>query len=480
MVLSDRYIIGTCYHGDCKYEEARGDQCDKCGKLCNALELINPKCKLCKNTPIKVKSFHYFIQLPDVQDKLKAWVEKASKEGNWSENAKSITNAFINDGLKERCITRDLKWGVPVPEGDDDMKDKVFYVWFDAPIGYLSITANFIGDKWSEWWKDPEHVKLYQFMGKDNVTFHTVIFPTTLIGTGENYTKVHHLSTTEYLNYEGTKFSKSKGTGVFGDMAESTGFPSEVWRYYLLAMRPEVSDTDFKWDDFQAKNNNELLANLGNLINRVLVFTHKNFENKIPKFTSTKFEEKDIEFLKELTKLVKTYIKYQENTDIKDGALKTFMEISSLGNGFLQAAAPWNLLKKGSEHYDIERAETVIYILCSLVRLIGALGEPFMPSFSAKLYEIMNIKYEGEQCTLLKTVTDFIEANKENDYMFLVKIGLVQEGKAINAPLPLFKKISDKELADMKARFGGAQEPVQVEEKKEKKEKKKLSNITLQ
>ena len=473
MVLSDRYIIGTCYHGDCKYEEARGDQCDKCGKLCNALELINPKCKLCKNTPIKVKSFHYFIQLPDVQDKLKAWVEKASKEGNWSENAKSITNAFINDGLKERCITRDLKWGVPVPEGDDDMKDKVFYVWFDAPIGYLSITANFIGDKWAEWWKDPEHVKLYQFMGKDNVTFHTVIFPTTLIGTGENYTKVHHLSTTEYLNYEGTKFSKSKGTGVFGDMAESTGFPSEVWRYYLLAMRPEVSDTDFKWDDFQAKNNNELLANLGNLVNRVLVFTHKNFEGKIPKFSSAKFEgEKDIEFLKELTTLVKTYIKYQENTDIKD-ALKTFMEISSLGNGFLQAAAPWNLLKKGSEHYDIERAETVLYILCALVRLIGALGEPFMPSFSAKLYEIMNIKYEGEQCTLLKTVTDFIEGNKENDYMFLVKAGLVEEGKTINAPLPLFKKISDKELADMKARFGGSQEPQKVEDKKEEKKEKK-------
>lgn len=440
MVLSDRYIYGTCYHGDCKYEEARGDQCDKCGKLCNALELIDPKCKMCKTTPEKVKSFHYFIQLPDVEEKLREWAKKASEEGNWSENAKSITFAFINDGLKERCITRDLKWGVPVPEDDQDMKNKVFYVWFDAPIGYLSITANFLGDKWTEWWKTPEKVNLYQFMGKDNVTFHTVIFPSTLIGTGENYTKVHHLSTTEYLNYEGTKFSKSKGTGVFGDMAESTGFPSEVWRYYLLAMRPEVSDTDFKWDDFQAKNNNELLANLGNLINRVLVFTHKNFNGKIPKFTSAKFnEEKDIEFLKEITKLFKQYIKLQRNTDMKE-ALKTFMEISSCGNGYLQVTAPWNLLKKNSEHYDLERAESVIYVLCALSRFIGAIGEPFMPSFSAKLYEIMNIQYTGKECTILKTIVDFMEANKENDHMFLIKAGLIEEGKAINTPLPLFKK----------------------------------------
>jgi methionyl-tRNA synthetase len=210
------------------------------------------------------------LNLPGVEEKLRAWIDKTSVEGNWTQNSRAITKGFINEGIKERCITRDLKWGVKVPGDDPDMKEKVFYVWFDAPIGYISITANFVGkDNWRNWWQNPENVKLYQFMGKDNVTFHTVIFPSTLIGTKENWTLLHHLSTTEYLNYEKTKFSKSNSVGVFGDHAESTGIPSEVWRYYLISNRPETSDTDFKWDDFVAKNNNELLANLGNLVNRV-------------------------------------------------------------------------------------------------------------------------------------------------------------------------------------------------------------------
>lgn len=441
--LSDRYIYGTCHNGDCKYEEARGDQCDKCGKLCNALELIDPKCKLCNKTPVKTKSSHYFLQLPAVETKLKEWIEKASTENYWSDNCKSITLGFVNEGLKERCITRDLKWGVPVPcdENEEDMKNKVFYVWFDAPIGYFSITANFLGDRWVEWWKNPQKIKYHEFMGKDNVTFHTVIFPSTLIGTGDEWTLVSQLSTTEFLNYEGTKFSKSKGIGVFGDMAEPTGIASEVWRYYLLTMRPETSDTDFKWDDFQAKNNNELLANLGNLVNRVLVFSTKNFGGKIPKFIESKFgDENDVKFLKETTKLFLQFIDLLTKTQIKD-ALKVFMEISSAGNGYLQVAAPWNLMKKNSENADPEKAQTVLYVLCAFVRLIGALAEPFMPSFSAKLYEIMNIKYEGRETTLYEIIYNYITENKDkDDYLFLIKLNLVSEGQQITNPLPLFKK----------------------------------------
>jgi len=201
---------------------------------------------------------HYYLELPDVENRLKEWIQHTSNEGKWSNNSKTITNSFVNEGLKPRCITRDLKWGVEVPTEEDDMKNKVFYVWFDAPIGYLSITANFIKDGWEKWWKNPEDVKLYQFMGKDNVTFHTVIFPSTLLGTNNKYTLVHHLSTTEYLNYENKKFSKTHSTGVFGDSAKSTGISSEVWRYYLLANRPEQADTDFKWDDFMAKNKIEI------------------------------------------------------------------------------------------------------------------------------------------------------------------------------------------------------------------------------
>ena len=455
IVLSDRFVYGTCYHGDCKYEQARGDQCDKCGKLCNALELINPRCKMCGQSPEKFKSYHYFLNLPGVEEKLRAWIDKTSVEGHWTQNSRAITKGFINEGLKERCITRDLKWGIKVPGDDPDMKEKVFYVWFDAPIGYISITANFVGkDNWRNWWQNPENVKLYQFMGKDNVTFHTVIFPSTLIGTKENWTLLHHLSTTEYLNYEKTKFSKSNSVGVFGDHAESTGIPSEVWRYYLISNRPETSDTDFKWDDFVAKNNNELLANLGNLVNRVLIFTEKNFNGKIPKYHEEKIDEVDKEFFKNIISKFKNYIKAMKNVEIREG-IKIFMEISSLGNAYLQTNQPWNLLKQKYEKYDPLKAETIFYILNAFIRFLGALAEPFIPSFSAKLYEILNIKYEGDSLKLLGIINEFIEKNPEEAVFFLEKLKLIEEGHAINKAKPLFKEITQDETNAFKQRFKG-------------------------
>ena len=455
IVLSDRFVYGTCYHGDCKYEQARGDQCDKCGKLCNALELINPRCKMCGQSPEKFKSYHYFLNLPGVEEKLRAWIDKTSVEGNWTQNSRAITKGFINEGIKERCITRDLKWGVKVPGDDPDMKEKVFYVWFDAPIGYISITANFVGkDNWRKWWQNPENVKLYQFMGKDNVTFHTVIFPSTLIGTKENWTLMHHLSTTEYLNYEKTKFSKSNSVGVFGDHAESTGIPSEVWRYYLISNRPETSDTDFKWDDFVAKNNNELLANLGNLVNRVLIFTEKNFNGKIPKYHEDKIDDTDKEFFNNILNKFKNYIKAMKNVEIREG-IKIFMEISSLGNAYLQTNQPWNLLKQKYEKYDPLKAETIFYILNAFIRFLGALAEPFIPSFSAKLYEILNIKYEGDSLKLLGIINEFIEKNPNDAIFFLQKINLIEEGHAINKAKPLFKEITQEETNAFKERFKG-------------------------
>ena len=457
ITLSDRYIYGTCYHGDCKYEKARGDQCDQCGKLCNALELINPRCKLCNNPPEKFKSYHYFLNLPNVETELRQWIDKASVEGKWTQNSRAITTGFISEGLKERCITRDLKWGVPVPGDDPDMKNKVFYVWFDAPIGYLSITANLVGkENWKKWWHNPDHVKLFQFMGKDNVPFHTVIFPSTLIGTKINWTLLHHLSTTEYLNYEKTKFSKSNGVGVFGDHAESTGIPSEVWRYYLLSNRPETSDTDFKWDDFIAKNNNELLANLGNLVNRILVFTEKNFSGKVPKFHEEKLDDIDKEFFNNTITKFKEYVKAMSWAEIREG-VKLFMEISSLGNGYLQTTQPWTLLKKNDPKYDLVKAETIFYILNAFLRFIGALAEPFMPSFSAKLYEIMNVKYEGDSLKMIGIINDFIEKNPSDAILFLIKTKLIEEGQTINKPKPLFKEISQEENNAFKERFKGKQ-----------------------
>jgi len=205
---------------------------------------------------------------------VKEWFQDSSKTGVWSPNAQYVTSSWIRDGLKSRCISRDLKWGTPVPlEG---YTDKVFYVWFDAPIGYLSITACYT-DKWEQWWKNPQEVQLYQFMAKDNIPFHTVVFPCSLLGTESNYTLLNHISSTEYLNYEDGKFSKSRGVGVFGNNAKDTNIPADIYRFYLLFIRPETQDTVFSWKELAVRNNTELLNNLGNFINRTLVFLKTNF-----------------------------------------------------------------------------------------------------------------------------------------------------------------------------------------------------------
>jgi methionyl-tRNA synthetase len=288
--LADRYVEGEC--SICHDLGARGDQCDKCGSLLDPLEpepeekadgaeedtaagdsratgwLINPRCKLDGTTPIKKKTKHAYIRLDALKDKIVDWFSKASVDGKWSSNCIHITQSWIDKGLKPRGITRDLKWGTPIPI--PGYENKVMYVWFDACIGYSSITKTAVGDDWVKWWKDPDNVRLYQFMGKDNVQFHAIIYPATQLGTGDNWTHVHHISTTEYLNYEKTKFSKSKGVGVFGSSAKETGVPADIWRYYLLSRRPETGDAEFMWNEFIDANNNDLLKNLGNFVNRVI------------------------------------------------------------------------------------------------------------------------------------------------------------------------------------------------------------------
>jgi methionyl-tRNA synthetase len=226
--LADRYVLGTCPH--CGYKDARGDQCESCGKLLDPEELKDPRCSVCGTRPIVKETSHLFIDLMAILPKLRNWIESAAEKGFWARNAVQMTYAWMRDGLKERCITRDLKWGIPVPL--DGYRNKVFYVWFDAPIGYISITAEHTKE-WESWWRNPEGVRLFQFIGKDNIPFHTVIFPSSLLGTGEKWTTLHHMSSTEYWTYEGEKFSKSRGVGVFGTDAKDTGIPSEVWRFYI-------------------------------------------------------------------------------------------------------------------------------------------------------------------------------------------------------------------------------------------------------
>ena len=276
--LADRYVEGTCPL--CGFDDARGDQCDGCGKLLNAIELKSPQCKLCRSTPVIRSSNHLFLDLSKLQTECEGFVENAAKICNWSSNSLAIARAWLTEGLRPRCMTRDLKWGTSVPMSG--FEDKVFYVWFDAPIGYISITAGYDSENWRLWWQNPKNVELHQFMGKDNVPFHTVIFPSTLMGTRQPWTLLHQLNSTEYLNYEGGKFSKSRGTGVFGSDARDSGIPASIWRYYLLASRPESTDAAFSWSDFVAKTNSELLANLGNFVNRATRFVAAKMDSLVP------------------------------------------------------------------------------------------------------------------------------------------------------------------------------------------------------
>ncbi|KAF2491005.1 methionyl-tRNA synthetase [Lophium mytilinum] len=384
--LADRFVEGTCPKllddgKPCAYPDARGDQCDKCGNLLNPLELINPKCKLDGATPVPRDTTHIFIELDKLQPAITKWFEESSQQGLWSSNGIHITQSWLNEGLQPRGITRDLKWGTKVPL--DGYENKVLYVWFDACIGYVSITANYT-DQWEKWWRNPERVKLYQFMGKDNVPFHTVIFPGSQIGTGDKWTQLNMLSTTEYLNYEHGKFSKSRGIGVFGTNAKDTGIPSDVWRYYLLARRPETSDSEFEWDGFIDANNNELLKNFGNFVNRVIKFANAKYESVVPewtKYTETAFENHK----KEVNAALAQYNEELEAVKIR-AALATVLRVSSLGNSLLQH----NKLDNKLAAEEPDKAAAVIGLALNQIHLLASLIEPYMPETTTSILKMLN------------------------------------------------------------------------------------------
>ncbi|CAL9158250.1 probable methionine--tRNA ligase [Musa acuminata AAA Group] len=441
--LADRLVQGTCPTLDCNYDSARGDQCEKCGKLLNPTELKDPKCKVCHSAPRIRDTDHLFLELPLLRERLEEYINTMSVAGSWSQNAIQATNAWLKEGLRPRCITRDLKWGVPVPH--EKYKDKVFYVWFDAPIGYISITACYTSE-WEQWWKNPDNVELYQFMGKDNVPFHTVMFPSTLLGTGERWTMMKTISVTEYLNYESGKFSKSKGIGIFGNDAKDTKIPTEVWRYYLLTNRPEVSDTLFTWADLQAKLNTELLNNLGNFINRVLSFIAKpegaGYGSIIPDASNPQSQQLTKYLGEKVGKLVDQYLDAMEKVKLKQG-LKIAMSISSEGNAYLQESQFWKLYKE-----DPSSCAIVMKTSAGLVYLLACLLEPFMPSFSVEVLRQLNLPLEVN--------LSFCDENGETDkakrpWDFL------PSGHHIGKPEPLFKELKDEDVESFRVRFAGSQ-----------------------
>nr|GLL35646.1 methionine--tRNA ligase, cytoplasmic [Ipomoea trifida] len=465
--LADRLVEGTCPTPGCNYDSARGDQCEKCGKLLNPTELKEPRCKVCRNTPCIKDTDHLFLELPLLKDKLESYVNSMSVAGGWSQNAIHTTHAWLREGLKSRCITRDLKWGVPVPH--EKYKEKVFYVWFDAPIGYVSITSCYTAE-WEKWWKNPENVELYQFMGKDNVPFHTVIFPSTLFGTGENWTFMKTISVTEYLNYEAGKFSKSKGIGVFGNDVKDTTIPVEVWRYYLLANRPEVSDTLFTWTDLQAKLNSELLSNLGNFINRVLSFIAKDpasgYGSVIPDAHGIESHSSTKALAEKVGNYLDQYIEAMEKVKLKQG-LKIAMSLSGEGNAYLQESQFWKLYKE-----DRPSCSVVMRTAAGLVYLLACLLEPFMPSFSREVFKQLNLP--ESRLSLSDENGDIERAKKPWD--------ILPAGHKIGTPAPLFKELKDEEVELYREKFAGSQADrtlrVEAEAKKitEQLNKAKISN----
>ncbi len=425
--LADRFVSGTCPH--CGYDGARGDQCEKCGTLLDPTELIEPKCSVCGSTPVLRKTKNLYLNLPKILPLLDEWMKKASVEGFWAKNAIQITSSWIRDGLQERCITRDLKWGIPVNK--PGYEDKVFYVWFDAPIGYISITANKTKD-WEYWWRDPENTELFQFIGKDNIPFHTVVFPSTLLASKEKWTMLYHMSSTEYLNYEGGKFSKSKGIGIFGNDVEETGIPADVWRFYMFYNRPEKSDFTFTWIDFQEKVNKELIGNLSNLVNRTLTFVKRFYDGNLGAGSL------DDSLCKEIKEKEEAITAALEKADERD-AIRLIFELSDIGNKAFQDGEPWKVRKE-----DPEKAAVLLRTLMYLIRDLAIMITPYMPT-------------TGDR------ILSFISA----DGMKWDSVGSFEGNLEVKDPELLFQKLEDDRINELRERYSGSQSERMEREKKE-------------
>ncbi len=474
MFLADRYVHGTC--PKCGSEKARGDQCDDCGSLLDPTELKEPKCATCGSTPEVRETKHLYIDLPSISKHLDSWMNKASVEGKWSDNAINITKAWIRDGLNERAITRDLKWGIPVPK--EGYENKVFYVWFNAPIGYISITKQLANElvkagktsfDWKSWWLPEESeeakkkapVDLFQFIGKDNIPFHTVIFPCTLLGSGHNWTKLYHMSSTEYLNYESGKFSKSRGVGVFGTDAIETGIKADAWRFYIFYNRPEKQDYQFTWKEFREKYNGELLGNLGNLVNRTLLFVNKYYEGKIPDAPV------DEELWSKVRELESKITENLEWANLRD-AFHQIFEISDLANKAFQDGEPWK-----TRNENPEAAAKLIHNLVYVIKDLMIMAHPYIPQYAEQILSYLG-KQISEPCYGEAPVEDGLNWSDLGKTEGLDKVG---ETAVFFTPL-------DQKTADaFREKCSGSQaerkEKAEGKQKKEKKQEKKAEPAVL-
>ena len=415
--LADRFVVGTC--PKCSFEESYGDQCENCGTSHNANDLINPTSAITGNIPTVKETKHWFLPLNKHEDFLRKWILEDHKK-DWKPNVYGQVKSWIADGLRPRAVTRDLDWGIPVPLMD--AKEKVLYVWFDAPIGYISSTKEWAareGKNWEDYWKKDD-TKLVHFIGKDNIVFHCIIFPAMLKAHGD-YILPDNVPANEFLNLEGNKLSTSKNWAVWlHEYLEEFPDQQDVLRYTLTANAPENKDNDFTWKDFQAKNNNELVAIFGNFINRVVVLTNKYYDGIIP--APSDFSEIDEDALAAVKEFPNTIGKSIERYRFRE-ASQEFMNLARLGNKYLADEEPWKVIK-----IDEARVQTIMYVALQISAALAVLSEPFLPFTSAKLKKILNIDKNLSWENIAENVV------------------LLPETHQINKAELLFSKIEDKAI----------------------------------
>lgn len=428
--LPDRYVIGTCPH--CGYDAARGDQCENCTRLLDPTDLIEPRSAVSGSSRIEIRETrHLFLRQAALADEIRAWIDEHE---DWPPLVKSIAYKWLDEGLRDRSITRDLQWGVPVNR--EGFEGKVFYVWFDAPIEYLGATKEWAdldpGNRdWKSWWWEADDVVYSQFMGKDNVPFHTVSFPATVIGSREPWKLVTYVKAFNWLTYYGGKFSTSRGLGVFTDQAIEI-LPADYWRYFLMANAPETSDSSFTWEGFAATVNKDLADTLGNFVNRCLTFTNRNFGDALPEGGDP--GEVEAELARTLSEKVASYTALMHGKEFRK-ATAELRAIWSTGNAYWEQAEPWKVVKA-----DRAAAAVIMRTAANLVRLFALLSAPIVPESAGRILEHVA---PGE-------TPRWPSGDVASE---LTRLG---PGASFTVPPVAFKKIEDADVAAWEERFGAA------------------------
>ena len=421
--LADRYVTGTCPH--CGNTNAYGDQCEACGTSLNATDLIDPRSAITGNTPVLRETKHWYLPLDKWEPRLRQWILEEHKE--WKPNVYGQCKSWLDMGLQPRAVSRDLDWGIPVPV--EGAEGKVLYVWFDAPIGYISNTIDCVGDDWEKWWKDPE-TRMLHFIGKDNIVFHCIVFPSMLMADG-TYNLPENVPANEFLNLEDDKISTSRNWAVWlHEYLRELPGKQDVLRYVLTANAPETKDNNFTWKDFQARNNSELVAILGNFVNRATVLIHKYYEGSVP--VAGEFNDADLAAMDEINASIKACAENLDHFKFRE-ALKDAMNVARIGNKYLADSEPWKLIKT-----DPDRVATILNLAVQICANLAIVCEPFMPFMSASLCRQLGL--------------DLIKWDMAG------RFDLVQAGSVIAKPELLFEKIEDSVVEEQVAKLQHAKE----------------------